>query len=166
MAAARVAGTVVSYDLNFRSKLWTSERAMAVTRGLMPFIDVLIGNEEDFQKSLGLRIEGTDDRLRTLPVESYKKMAARLFESYSHLKAVGTSLREVVSGCVNNWSAILALEGTVYESRRFEGLEVEDRVGGGAAHGALLQSTRGDTSMVTLDEVRHVLKGGGARIQR
>jgi 2-dehydro-3-deoxygluconokinase len=190
MSAARAAGTVVSYDLNFRSKLWTSERAVAVTRSLVPFIDVLIGNEEDFQKSLGLQVEGTDDRLRTLPVESYKRMAGRLFESFPHLKAVGTTLREVVSGCVNNWSAILALEGTFYESRRFEGLEIEDRVGGGdgfcsgliyglldgrppqecvdlgAAHGALLQSTRGDTSMVTLDEVRHVLRGGGARIQR
>jgi len=190
MAAARAAEAVVSYDLNFRSKLWTSERAIAVTRSLVPFIDVLIGNEEDFQKSLGLEVEGTDDRLRTLPVESYKKMAGRLLESYPHLKAVGTTLREVVSGGVNNWSALLALEGTFYESRRFEGLEVEDRVGGGdgfcsgliygllngrppqecvdlgAAHGALLQSTRGDTSMVTLDEVRHVLKGGGARIQR
>ena len=190
MAAARAAGVVVSYDLNFRSKLWTSERAVAVTRSLMPVIDVLIGNEEDFQKSLGLEIEGADEGLRTLPVESYKKMAGRLLESYPHLKAVGTTLREVVSGCVNNWSAVLALNGTFYESRRFEGLEIEDRVGGGdgfssglifgllngrlpqecvdlgAAHGALLQSTRGDTSMVTLEEVRHVLKGGGARIRR
>ncbi len=190
MAAARAAGAVVSYDLNFRSKLWTSARAVAVTGRLMPFIDVLIGNEEDFQKSLGLEVEGTDEHLRTLPVESYKKTAGRLMESYPHLKAIGTTLREVVSGCVNNWSAVLALEGTFYESRRFEGLEVEDRVGGGdgfssgliygllngrppqecvdlgAAHGALLQSTRGDTSMVTLDEVRRVLAGGGARIRR
>jgi 2-dehydro-3-deoxygluconokinase len=190
LAAARASGAVVSYDLNFRSKLWTSARAIEVTRGLLPFIDVLIGNEEDFQKSLGLAVEGTDERLRALPVESYKKMAARLFEAHPHLKAVGTTLREVVSGGVNHWSALLAIGGTVHESRRYEGLEIEDRVGGGdgfcsgviygllnglppaecvewgAAHGALLQSTRGDTSMVTLDEVKHVLAGGGARIQR
>ncbi len=161
-----------------------------MTRSLAPFIDVLIGNEEDFQKSLGLEVEGTDERLTALPVESYKKMAVRLLETYPHLRAVGTTLREVVSGCVNNWSAILALDGTFYESRRYEGLEVEDRVGGGdgfcsgliygllngrppqecvdlgAAHGALLQSTRGDTSMVTLDEVRRAMAGRGARIQR
>jgi 2-dehydro-3-deoxygluconokinase len=190
MAAAKAAGTVVSYDLNFRSKLWSSERAVAITRSLAPFMDVLIGNEEDFQKSLGLEVEGTDERLTALPIESYKKMAIRLLETYPHLRAVGTTLREVVSGCVNNWSAILALDGTFYESRRYDGLEVEDRVGGGdgfcsgliyglldgrppqecvdlgAAHGALLQSTRGDTSMVTLDEVRRAMAGRGARIQR
>jgi 2-dehydro-3-deoxygluconokinase len=190
MAAARAAGTVVSYDLNFRSKLWTSEKAMAVTRSLMPHIDILIGNEEDFQKSLGLEVEGTDARLLSLPVDSYKKMVERLLKNFPRVRGVGTTLREVVSGGINNWSAILALDGRFYESRRFEGLEIEDRVGGGdgfcsgviygllngsspqecvdmgAAHGALLQSTRGDTSMVTLDEIRHVLAGGGARIKR
>jgi 2-dehydro-3-deoxygluconokinase len=99
-------------------------------------------------------------------------------------------LREVVSGSRNNWSAILYVGGTFYHSRRFENLEVEDRVGGGdgfcsgivygmlkgmspqecvdlgAVHGALLQTTRGDTSMVTMDEVMHVMRGGGARIKR
>jgi 2-dehydro-3-deoxygluconokinase len=103
---------------------------------------------------------------------------------------VGTTLREVVSGSVNNWSAIMYYDGQFYESRRYERLEVEDRVGGGdgfcsgfvygllhgmtpqecvdlgAAHGALLQSTRGDTSMVTMEETMHVMKGGSARIKR
>lgn len=190
MQAAREAGAVVSYDLNFRSKLWPSARAMEVTKGLMPFIDVLFGNEEDFQKSLGFAVEGADEQLRCLPVEGYKRMVTKLAAAYPHVSVVGTTLREVVSGSVNNWSAVLYHEGAFHESRRYESLEVEDRVGGGdgfcsgliygffrgmapqeavdlgAAHDALLQTTRGDTSMVTMDEVLHVMKGGSARIQR
>jgi 2-dehydro-3-deoxygluconokinase len=190
MAAAHASGAVVSYDLNFRSKLWSSARAIEVTKRLIPHIDVLIGNEEDFQKVLGFAVEGTDDALRALPVEGYKAMVQKVVKVHPHIRAVGTTLREVVSGLVNNWSAIMYYDGQFYESRRYENLEVEDRVGGGdgfcsgfvyglmhgmepracvelgAAHGALLQSTRGDTSMVTMDEVMHVMKGGSARIKR
>jgi 2-dehydro-3-deoxygluconokinase len=190
LEAAHESGAVVSYDLNFRSKLWSSEKAIAVTRDLVPFIDVLIGNEEDFQKVLGFRVEGVDESLKKLPVEGYKQMVSRVVEKYQHIRAVGTTLREVVSGLVNNWSAILYFAGKFYESTRYEALEIEDRVGGGdgfcsgviyaflngmspqdavnvgAAHGALLQSTRGDTSMVTWEEVQHVMKGGSARIKR
>ncbi|MEW6510980.1 MAG: sugar kinase [Bacteroidota bacterium] len=190
MQTAHEAGTIVSYDLNFRSKLWPSGKAIDVTKRLLPFIDVLIGNEEDFQKVLGFEVEGTDEQLKTLPVEGYKRMVERVVGSYTQLKAVGTTLREVVSGLVNNWSAIMYYDGKFYASRRYEGLEVEDRVGGGdgfcsgfvygllhgfppqecveigAAHGALLQSTRGDTSMVTMEEVMHVMRGGSARIKR
>lgn len=190
MKAAHEAGTVVSYDLNFRSKLWSSPKALEVTKRLVPFIDVLIGNEEDFQKVLGFEVEGTDERLISLPVEGYKRMVQKVVRTYPHLQIVGTTLREVVSGLVNNWSAIMYYDGAFYESRRYERLEIEDRVGGGdgfcsgliygflhgmnpqqcvelgAAHGALLQSTRGDTSMVTLEEVLDVMKGATARIKR
>lgn len=190
MSAARARGTIVSYDLNFRSKLWPSAKAIEVTRNLIPNIDVLIGNEEDFQSVLGFEVEGVDERLRQLPTEGYKKMVEKVVKAYPHLQIVGTTLREVISGLVNNWSAIMYCEGKFYESRKYEGLEIEDRVGGGdgfcsgliygllhglspqesvemgAAHGALLQTTRGDTSMVTLEEVRHVMKGGSARIKR
>ena len=190
MKAAHEAGTIVSYDLNFRSKLWSSKKAIEVTKKLVPYIDVLIGNEEDFQKVLGFEVEGTDENLKSLPIESYKKMVKKVVDQYPNIKAVGTTLREVVSGLINNWSAIMYYDGTFYASRKFEGLEIEDRVGGGdgfcsgfvygllhdmtpqecvdlgAAHGALLQSTRGDTSMVTMDEVMHVMKGGSARIKR
>ncbi len=190
MEAAHAAGAIVSYDLNFRSKLWSSAKAIAVTKDLVPFIDVLIGNEEDFQKVLGFKVEGVDESLKTLPVEAYKKMVKHVTGKFPHIQAVGTTLREVVSGLVNNWSAILYYDGKFYQSRRYEGLEIEDRVGGGdgfcsgviykllaggnpqeavemgAAHGALLQSTRGDTSMITLEEVQHVMKGGSARIKR
>lgn len=190
MKAAHDAGAVVSYDLNFRSKLWSSKKAIEATKKLIPFIDVLIGNEEDFQKVLGFQVEGADESLKQLPVEGYKKMVKQVVQNYPHVRAVGTTLREVVSGLVNNWSAIMYYDGSFYESRRYENLEVEDRVGGGdgfcsgfiygllhglapqecvemgAAHGALLQSTRGDTSMVTMEEIKHVMGGGSARIKR
>ncbi len=190
MKAAHEAGTIVSYDLNFRSKLWSSGKAIEETRKLMPFIDVLIGNEEDFQKVLGFQVEGTDEHLKQLPVEGYKEMVRQVVKAYPHLRAVGTTLREVVSGLVNNWSAIMYYDGMFYGSRKYENLEIEDRVGGGdgfcsgfvygllhgmppqecvemgAAHGALLQTTRGDTSMVTLEEIQHVMAGGSARIKR
>jgi 2-dehydro-3-deoxygluconokinase len=190
MKAAHDAGTIVSYDLNFRSKLWPSTKAIEVTRKLVPYIDVLIGNEEDFQKVLGFDVEGTDEHLRSLPVEAYKKMVEKVVKTYPNVRAVGTTLREVVSGLVNNWSAIMYYDGTFYSSRRYEHLEIEDRVGGGdgfcsgfvygllhgmvpqecvemgAAHGALLQTTRGDTSMVTMEELKHVMGGGSARIKR
>ncbi len=190
MKAAHDAGTIVSYDLNFRSKLWSSKKAIEVTKELVPYIDVLIGNEEDFQKVLGFAVEGTDEHLKKLPIEGYKKMVEKVVATYPHIRAVGTTLREVVSGLVNNWSAIMYYDGQFYASRRYENLEIEDRVGGGdgfcsgfvygllhgmnpqecvemgAAHGALLQSTRGDTSMVTMEEVKHVMGGGSARIKR
>ena len=190
MKAAHDSGTVVSYDLNFRSKLWSSKKAIEVTKRLIPFIDVLIGNEEDFQKVLGFSVEGTDAQLKKLPVDGYKAMVGKVVKTYPNILCVGTTLREVVSGLVNNWSAIVYYDGKFYESRKYENLEIEDRVGGGdgfcsgliyglthklplqecvemgAAHGALLQSTRGDTSMVTMDEIRHVMEGGTARINR
>jgi 2-dehydro-3-deoxygluconokinase len=190
LQAARAAGTVTSYDLNFRGKLWSSAKAIAVTREIIPHVQVLIGNEEDFQKVLGFEVEGATADLRELPVAAYKRMVERVVKTYPHIQAVCTTLREVKSGLVNNWGGILWHEGQFYEARPFKDLEIEDRVGGGdgfssgiaygfsrgmtpeqivnfgAAHGALLQTTRGDTSQVTLEEVMHVMQGGSARIQR
>jgi 2-dehydro-3-deoxygluconokinase len=190
LRAAHEAGAVTSYDLNFRSALWSEEEARTATRKLMPFIRVLIGNEEDFIRALGMKVEGVGDAFRGLPVESYKRMVEQVVRAHPRVEAVGTTLREVVSGLVNHWSAILWFEQAFHASRRYENLEIEDRVGGGdgfasglayallsgkgpeeavawgAAHGALLQSTRGDTSMVAREEVEHVVKGGSARIKR
>jgi 2-dehydro-3-deoxygluconokinase len=190
LKAATEAGTITSYDLNFRSKLWSSEKAIAATKKIIDHVQVLIGNEEDFQKVLGFEVEGADPNLRELPVEAYKRMVEKVVKAYPHIKAICTTLREVKSGLVNNWGGILWYGGKFYEARQFKDLEIEDRVGGGdgfssgiaygfltgmnpqdvvnfgAAHGALLQTTRGDTSQVTLDEVMHVMKGGSARIQR
>ncbi len=190
LKAAREADVVTSYDLNFRSKLWSAKEASAATQKLLPHIQVLIGNEEDFIKVLGMKIEGVKEDFKGLEVDGYKRMVEQVVKAHPQVQAVGTTLREVVSGLVNHWSAIFWCEGRFYESRKYENLEIEDRVGGGdgfaggviygllsgkgaqeaveygAAHGALAQSTRGDTSMVTLDEIEHVRKGGSARIKR
>lgn len=193
LKAAHKAGTIVSYDLNFRAKLWSSEDAIATTRPLVKYIDCLIGNEEDFQKVLGYEVEGAgDDNLNNLPIESYKKMVRRVAKDYPNLKVIGTTLREVLSASENNWSAILywAETDTFYQGPTFDRLIIEDRVGGGdgfasgfayglltgsdpqtavnlgTAHGALVQTTRGDTSQITLKELQHVAAGGGARIVR
>jgi 2-dehydro-3-deoxygluconokinase len=191
LRAAKESGTVTSYDLNFRSKLWSPAQAQEVTKRLVPYIDCLIGNEEDFQKVLGFEVEGVDDEnLSALDTGAYKKMVERVVKAHPNVRVVGTTLREVKSGLVNNWSAILYVDGAFYESRRYENLEIEDRVGGGdgfssgfaygfltgkgpqecadlgAAHGALLQTTRGDTSQIDLDELLHVARGGSARIKR
>ena len=191
LVKAKTAGTITSYDLNFRSKLWSAKKAQEVTKDLIPYVDCLIGNEEDFQKVLGFEVEGVDsENLGALNTAGYKKMVEKVIAKFPNLRVVGTTLREVKSGLVNNWSAILWHEGKFYESRVFKDLEIEDRVGGGdgfasgfiygfltgmtpeecvnlgATHGALLQTTRGDTSQVTKEELMHVFKGGSARIKR
>ncbi len=194
LQAAHEAGTIVSYDLNFRAKLWSSAEAIATTRPLVKYIDCLIGNEEDFQKVLGYEVEGADENLKELPIESYKKMVRRVASDYPNLRVIGTTLREVISASENNWSAILywAETDTFYHGPTFDRLIIEDRVGGGdgfasgfaysfltrhpadpqhavnygTAHGALLQTTRGDTSQITLKELDHVAGGGSARIVR
>ncbi|MCE9588981.1 MAG: sugar kinase [Planctomycetes bacterium] len=188
--AAHEAGTVVSYDLNFRSKLWSSKDAIATTRPLIPYIDCLIGNEEDFQKVLGYEVEGVDIDKGDIDTTAFKKMVERVVKDFPNIKVVGTTLRSVKSGLINDWSAIMWHDGKFYDGIKFAGLEIEDRVGGGdgfasgfaygfltgmtpqecvnlgVAHGALLQTTRGDTSQITLEELQHVAGGGSARIKR
>jgi 2-dehydro-3-deoxygluconokinase len=188
--AAHEAGTVVSYDLNFRSKLWSSKDAIATTRPLVPYIDCLIGNEEDFQKVLGYEVEGVDVEKGELDTAAFKNMVGKVVKDFPNVKVVGTTLRGVKSALINDWSAILWTAGQFYDGPNFENLEIEDRVGGGdgfasgfaygfltgrppqecvnlgVAHGALLMSTRGDTSQITLDELLHTAAGGSARIKR
>jgi len=188
--AAHEAGTIVSYDLNFRSKLWSSKEAIETTRPLVPYIDCLIGNEEDFQKVLGYEVEGVDVEKGELDTSAFKRMVEKVVKDFPNIKVVGTTLRGVKSAGINDWSAIMWHEGTFYQGLQMPGLEIEDRVGGGdgfasgftygfltgkgpqecvnlgVAHGAMLMTTRGDTSMITLDELLHVAKGGSARIKR
>jgi 2-dehydro-3-deoxygluconokinase len=188
--AAHAVGTVVSYDLNFRSKLWSSKEAIATTKPLVPYIDCLIGNEEDFQKVLGYEVEGVDVDKGELDTTAFKSMVTKVVKDFPNVKVVGTTLRGVRSAGVNDWSAIMWAEGSFYEGIRMPALDIEDRVGGGdgfasgftygfltgmepqecvnlgVAHGAMLMTTRGDTSMITLDELLHVAKGGSARIKR
>lgn len=188
--AAHEAGTIVSYDLNFRSKLWKSEEAIKTTRPLVPYIDCLIGNEEDFQKVLGYEVEGVDVEKGELDTTAFKKMVGRVVKDFPNVKVVGTTLRGVKTATINDWSAIMWHEGTFYDGPQFPGLEIEDRVGGGdgfasgfiygfltgrppqdcvnlgVAHGALLMSTFGDTSQITLQELLDLAAGGSARIKR
>src|SRR5437764_14932692 len=188
--AAHDAGTIVSYDLNFRSKLWSSKDAIATTKPLVPYIDCLIGNEEDFQKVLGYEVEGVDVEKGELDTSAFKNMVNRVVKDFPNIKVVGTTLRGVKTATINDWSAIMWNEGKFYDGLKFDDLEIEDRVGGGdgfasgftygfltgkspqecvnlgVAHGALLMSTRGDTSQITLEELLHTAGGGSARIKR
>jgi 2-dehydro-3-deoxygluconokinase len=188
--AAHEAGTIVSYDLNFRSKLWSSAEAIATTKPLVPYIDCLIGNEEDFQKVLGYDVEGVDIEKGSLDTSAFKAMVNRVVKDFPNIKVVGTTLRGVKTALVNDWSAIMWHDGTFYDGPSYPNLEIEDRVGGGdgfasgftygfltgkspqecvnlgVAHGALLMSTRGDTSQIPLEELLHIAGGGSARIKR
>jgi 2-dehydro-3-deoxygluconokinase len=189
--AAHEAGTIVSYDLNFRSKLWSSKDAVETTKPLAPYIDCLIGNEEDFQMVLGYDVAGVDvEQGGALDSAAFKAMVNRVVKDCPNIKIVGTTLRGVKTALVNDWSAIMWHDGKFYDGPQFPGLEIEDRVGGGdgfasgftfgfltckspqecvdlgVAHGALLMTTRGDTSQITVDELQHTAAGGSARIKR
>lgn len=191
---AKEHGTVVSYDLNYRPSLWRSmggrQRAQEVNRELAQFVDVMIGNEEDFTAALGFAVEGIDDGLTTLPVDSFRAMIKRVRAAYPNLTTIATTLRRVKSASNNEWSALAwsAEEGLVQATQR--SLEIFDRVGGGdsfasglihslmdaqplttavewgAAHGALAMTTPGDTSMATASEVAKLVSVGSARVER
>jgi 2-dehydro-3-deoxygluconokinase len=194
MIAAKKHGTVISYDLNYRPSLWKNfggqKKAQEVNRRLVKYVDVLIGNEEDFTACLGFHVDGTDENLSALDTTNFKKMIGAVTKEFSHLSVVATTLRTVKSATVNDWAAICWAGGKFYESTVRENLEIYDRVGGGdsfasglvyglmekadaglaveygAAHGALAMTTPGDTSMASLAEVEHLMKGGGARVVR
>ena len=191
---AKKHGTIVSYDLNYRPSLWKTiggkEKAQEVNREIAKYVDVMIGNEEDFTACLGLEIEGTDEKLTKLDISGYRKMIETAVKQYPNFKAIATTLRTVKSATVNSWGAICYADGSFYEAKHREDMEIFDRVGGGdsfasgliygfmtfndaqkaveygAAHGALAMTTPGDTSMATLDEVEKLTKGGGARVER
>ena len=195
MQAARRHGTVVSYDLNYRPSLWKSiggpARAAEVNRELVGLVDVLLGNEEDFSAALGFEIEGVDENLVGLDLAAYEKQLANVMAGYLNLGAVATTLREVRSATVNDWSAVCRTrEHGFLVGPKLAELEIRDRVGGGdsfasgffwalltglgpddalaygVAHGALAMTTPGDTSMATLAEVERLVRGAGARVQR
>ncbi len=194
MEAARAAGTVISYDLNFRPSLWKSQggtaRAVEVNRKIASLVDVMIGNEEDFTAALGFQVPGLDEHISKLDPLNFKKMIAEAVKSYPNFQAVATTLRNAKTASVNDWGAILWTGGEFYEAPLREGLEIYDRVGGGdsfasglafgflsgktpqqaveygAAHGAMAMTTPGDTSMATLKEVEAVMQGKGARVVR
>jgi 2-dehydro-3-deoxygluconokinase len=201
MEAAKKAGAVVSFDLNSRAKLWAAaaaerglsaaqagEGAAKTLRKIAAYVDVLVGNEEDLQKGLGLKGQDVEAKGKLDP-SAFLGMMESVVKDFPNIKAVATTLREVHSTNRHSWSAVLWLDGKSCQAPACE-LDVYDRVGGGDgfaaglfygllsgkspeealklgwAHGALLTTTPGDTSMVSLDQVEAFAKGGSARIQR
>jgi 2-dehydro-3-deoxygluconokinase len=194
MEAAKRHGTVVSYDLNYRESLWKGvggkERAQKVNRELAPYVDVMLGNEEDFTVALGFEVEGLDEHLSKLDVQNFYRMIQRAVSEFSNFKVVATTLRNARTASINDWGAVCYYDGQLCQAPVRESLEVFDRVGGGdsfasgliygflmgkgskwavecgAAHGSLAMTTPGDTTMATLAEVEKVMKGGTARVAR
>jgi 2-dehydro-3-deoxygluconokinase len=191
---AKKYGTIVSYDLNYRPSLWKAiggeHKAQLVNREIAKYVDVMIGNEEDFTACLGLQIEGNEANLKELDINGYKKMMATAVKAFPNFKVIATTLRTVKSATINSWGAICYADGKIYEAAYRPDLEILDRVGGGdsfasgliygfleynngakaveygAAHGALAMTTPGDTTMATLSEVENIMGGGSARVDR
>src|SRR5690606_34770926 len=135
MIAARKHGAVTSFDLNYRPSLWKSfggkARAQEVNRKLARYVDVMIGNEEDFTASLGFHVEGADDNLSHLEADAFKKMIGDVTAEFPNFKVIATTLRTVKSASVNDWGAVAWGGGRLFESVMRPGLEIYDRVGGG-----------------------------------
>jgi 2-dehydro-3-deoxygluconokinase len=192
--AARRHGTVISYDLNYRESLWKSiggpARAADVNRALVSMVDVVLGNEEDFQLALGFEVAGADPSLKILDPARYSAMLEQVEQAYPNLELLGVTLRAVQSATRNGWGAVCRYENVLYEATYRDDLEIFDRIGGGdsfasglfygflagldprraielgAAHGALAMTTPGDTSMATLAEVEKLASGRGSRVNR
>ncbi|MBC7979903.1 MAG: sugar kinase, partial [Armatimonadetes bacterium] len=166
------------------------EKARELNREIATYVDVMIGNEEDFTASLGFEVEGADPQVSEIGTYAFKTMIKTAVREFPNFKVVATSLRRVITATKNDWSALLWSDGGFYESRNYDGLEILDRVGGGdsfasglqfgflefndarkaveygAAHGALASTTPGDTSMATRKDVEKQIGGGGARVVR
>lgn len=192
MKAAKAAGAVTSFDLNFRAKLWNiwggEQKAAEVIDRIVKHVDVLVGNEEDLQKGLGIKGPEVAAKSKLDPTIFFG-MIDNVIKKYPQVKVVATTLREVHSTNRHSWSAVAWINGKTYQAPTAE-LDVYDRVGGGDgfaagfiyglltnetpedavklgwAHGALLTTYPGDTTMATIDEVKTFAKGGSARIQR
>ncbi len=194
MQCANSHGTIVSYDLNYRPSLWRAiggqEKAQQVNRRLAKYVDVMLGNEEDFTACLGLAVEGQDENISSIDVEKFKAMIQAALQDFPNFKVAATTLRTVKTASINDWGAICWYDDKFYRALQRDGLEILDRVGGGdsfasgliygllesgdagqavnygAAHGALAMTTPGDTSMASLSEVEKLMAGGSARVVR
>jgi 2-dehydro-3-deoxygluconokinase len=193
MQAARAAGAITSFDLNYRAKLWASvggaERGQQVIKSIAGQLDALVGNEEDLQQGLGIKGPDVDSHKSKLDPDTFFKLIDRVVEQHPNIKLVATTLREVHSTNRHDWAAVLWLDGQRYVSPTLQ-LDVLDRIGGGDgfaaglmygllsgrtpeealrlgwAHGALLTTFPGDVSLAKLPEVEALAKGGSARVQR
>ena len=193
MQAARANDVRVSYDLNYRPSLWKANggqpAARAVNRELMPLVDVLFGNEEDFSTALGYELSGVNHDFSSLDTSAYRRMIERIIKDFPNIKIVATSLRSTHNASNNAWGGICYAGGEIFEVPQRDIL-ILDRVGGGdsfatglihglltgespewalrcaVAHGALAMSTPGDTTMASVSEVLKAMGGGSARIER
>jgi 2-dehydro-3-deoxygluconokinase len=194
MEAAKRAGVIVSYDLNYRASLWKSiggkSKAQETNRHLASLVDVMFGNEEDFTAALGFEVKDLDQHHAQLDPNNFKRMIEEVVQHFPKLSLIATTLRHAKTATRNDWGAMCYYDGNFYQSRFRENLEIYDRVGGGdsfasgliygflsgkepqwavdcgAAHGALAMTTPGDTTMATLEEVLQTMKAQTARIQR
>ncbi len=194
MQAAKRHGVTVSYDLNYRESLWKAiggkPRAQQVNRELAAYVDVMLGNEEDFTAALGFHVEGLDENLSRLDPQNFRRMIESVIAAYPNIKVVATTLRHAKTATINDWGAVCYCDGVLHQAATRQNLEIYDRVGGGdsfasgliygfligrepqwavecgAAHGALAMTTPGDTTMATLSEVEKMMKGAGARVAR
>ncbi len=194
MQAAKRHGVIVSYDLNYRESLWQGiggqQRAQEVNRALAKYVDVMLGNEEDFTACLGFEVENVGEGFDNLQIESFQDMIDISIAMYPNFAVVATTMRNAKTASRNDWGALCYHDGKLYQARMRQDLDIYDRVGGGdsfasgliygflmgkdpqwsvecgAAHGALAMTTPGDTTMATLSEVEKAMKGGGARVAR
>ena len=190
LQAAKKAGATVSYDLNYRGKLWSPDKAQAIQEPLMEYVDVLITTEEDTGVVFKIKAEGKTDAkgFAEVAAESYKDVARRLAEKF-HFKVVAITLRENPLVWRNTWTAIAYADGKFYEDVKYD-LEIVDRVGGGDsfsagfiygslvkksteagvrygnAFSALKHTNPGDFNWATLEEVEKLLKGASLRVAR
>jgi len=190
LKCAKKHGTVTSFDLNYRPSLWKSiggkAKAQEVNREIAKYVDVMIGNEEDFAACLGMKENDVD----AIDGTAFTFMISEVVKQYPNFKVVGTTLRQVHSATINDWAALAWQGGNVYTSIERKRMEILDRVGGGdsfasgliyglmktgdtriaveygAAHGALAMTTPGDTSMATVEEVEKLMGGASARVER
>ncbi|MBF0196307.1 MAG: sugar kinase [Planctomycetes bacterium] len=191
---AKEHGTIVSYDLNYRPSLWKDfggkQKAQEVNRAIAPYVDVMIGNEEDFTACLGFEVEGLDEQISEIDANNFKKMISKAVSEFPNFQAVATTLRNAKTASKNDWGAVLFHEGEFFDALLRPEMEIYDRVGGGdsfasgliygfleekapaeiinygAAHGAMAMTTPGDTTTASLKEVQKVMQGSGARVDR
>jgi 2-dehydro-3-deoxygluconokinase len=189
LKTAKELGVTTSFDLNFRSTMWTPEKAQEVMKKVLPYVDVLIGNEEDFEKMLGIKANVGKGYSKIDPL-SYQSVAEKAIKEYPNISVVGTTLRDAKTGLLNDWQTVMLYKGKFYQSRKYEDLEIVDRTGGGdsfasgliygmiegkepqyiidfsAAYSALCHGFLGDWNWAYKEEAERVMKGESVRVLR
>ena len=189
LKTAKELGVTTSFDLNFRATMWTPERAQEVMKEVMPYVDVLIGNEEDTEKMLGIKAHVEKGYAKIDP-QSYRSVAEQVVKTWPNVKVVGTTLRDAKTGLLNDWQVVMLYKGEFYQSRKYENLEIIDRTGGGdsfasgiiycmiegkdpqymidfaGAYSALCHGYLGDWNWAYKEEAERVMRGESVRVLR